>query len=66
MMITSRDIKYTGEKLFPHWQFSKYIGNVNNYTLDDVIIDNYLFSVTSVSVDGYESIFEFPSETFRN
>ena len=33
---------------------------------DDVIIDNYLFSVTSVSVDGYESIFEFPSETFRN
>ena len=57
---------YWRETSSPHWQFSKYIGNVNNYTLDDVIIDNYLFSVTSVSVDGYESIFEFPSETFRN
>ena len=57
---------YWRETSSPHWQFSKYIGNVNNYTLDDVIIDNYLFSVTSVSIDGYESIFEFPSETFRN
>ena len=57
---------YWRETSSPHWQFSKYIGNVNKYTLDDIIIDNYLFSVTSVSVGGYESIFEFPSETFRN
>ncbi|MFL2592011.1 MAG: peptidase M28 [Cryomorphaceae bacterium] len=57
---------YWRETSSPHWQFSRYIGKLNKYTLDGIIIDNYLFSVTTVSNNGYESIFEFPSETFRN
>ena len=57
---------YWRETSSPHWQFSRYVGNINKYTLDGIIIDNYLFSLTSVSNSGYESIFEFPSETFRN
>ena len=57
---------YWRETSSPHWQFSRYVGNINKYTLNGIIIDNYLFSLTSVSNSGYESIFEFPSETFRN
>ena len=33
----------------PQWQFSRYVGNVNEYTLENVVIDNYIFGVASVS-----------------
>ena len=49
----------------PNWEFSKSIGNVNEYTLKNIIIDNYLFSVVSVNKKGFESIYEFPKDTFR-
>ena len=49
----------------PNWEFSKSIGNVNEYTLKNIIIDNYLFSVVSVNKKGFESIYEFPNDTFR-
>lgn len=44
----------------PQWQFSKYVGNVNQYTLENVVIDNYFFGVASVSKDGFESPVVFP------
>ena len=48
-----------------NWEFSKSIGIVNEYTLENIIIDNYLFSIVSVNKNGFESIYEFPSDTFR-
>ncbi len=42
------------------WQWSKFVGNVDNYTLKGVVIDNYLFGVASVSKDGAESAVVFP------
>ena len=48
-----------------NWEFSKSIGVVNEYTLENIIIDNYLFSIVSVNKNGFESIYEFPSDTFR-
>lgn len=44
----------------PQWQWSRYVGDVNEYTLDNVVIDNYVFGVASVSTDGYESPVVFP------
>jgi len=41
---------------------SKYVGNVNNFTLDGVVIDNFLFGVSSVGKNGKESVVVFPSE----
>ena len=49
----------------PNWEFSKKIDKVNEYTLEGVIIDNFLFSIVSVNKDGFESIYHFPSETYR-
>ncbi|RXS44002.1 M28 family peptidase [Idiomarina sp. 29L] len=44
----------------PQWQFSRYVGNVNEYTLENIVIDNYIFGVASVSKDGFESPVVFP------
>ena len=49
----------------PNWEFSKVINNKNEYTLDGIIIDNFLFSVVSINSKGFESIYEFPNDTFR-
>ncbi|HEA18304.1 MAG TPA: peptidase M28, partial [Pseudoalteromonas prydzensis] len=51
--------RYTSE---PQWQFSKYVGNVSKYTLENVVIDNYYFGVASVSKDGVESPVVFPGD----
>ncbi|MBF38625.1 M28 family metallopeptidase [Idiomarina sp. UBA4520] len=56
----------TGYKVYwrltdaPQWQFSRYVGNVNEYTLENIVIDNYIFGVASVSKDGFESPVVFP------
>ena len=42
------------------WQNSLYVGNVTEYTLDNIVIDNYFFGVASVSKEGFESPVVFP------
>ncbi len=49
----------------PNWEFSKVINKKSEYTLDGIIIDNFLFSVVSINSKGFESIYEFPNDTFR-
>ncbi len=44
----------------PQWQYSKFVGNVTGYTLENVVIDNYFFGVASVSQEGFESPVVFP------
>jgi hypothetical protein len=44
------------------WQFSRYVGKVSEYTLENIVIDNYLFGVASVSQDGFESPIVFPGD----
>ena len=44
----------------PQWQFSQFVGNTTEATLDNVVIDNYFFGVASVSQDGFESPVVFP------
>ena len=45
------------------WTWSRYVGMVDTYTLENIVIDNYLFGVASVSTDGYESPVVFPGAT---
>jgi hypothetical protein len=45
------------------WAWSRYIGLTDAYTLENIVIDNYLFGVASVSIDGYESPVVFPGAT---
>ena len=45
------------------WSNSRDVGKVDTYTLKNIVIDNYLFGVASVSIDGYESPVVFPGAT---
>ncbi len=42
------------------WTASRYVGEVSEYTLENVVIDNYFFGVASVAKDGAESPVVFP------
>ena len=44
----------------PQWQWSRFVGDVTEHTLENIVIDNYIFGVASVSDDGYESPVVFP------
>lgn len=44
----------------PQWQWSRFVGDITEYTLENVVIDNYYFGVRSVSVDGFRSPVVFP------
>jgi hypothetical protein len=43
-----------------NWTHSRFVGNVTDYTLQDVVIDNYFFGVAAVDWDGNESYAVFP------
>ncbi len=52
---------YWRDTTAPQWQYSKWVGTATDITLKNVIIDNYLFGVVSVSKNGAESLVQFPS-----
>jgi len=66
----STDKNIIGYKIYwrkttsPFWENSKLVGNVNNYKLNGIVIDNYLFGVSSISEKGYESVIVFPKDIF--
>ncbi|MGB8704067.1 MAG: peptidase M28, partial [Gillisia sp.] len=49
----------------PTWQYSRFVGDVNAFTLNGIVIDNYFFGVAAVGKDGHESVVTFPSGVFR-
>jgi hypothetical protein len=49
----------------PTWDMSRFVGLVDNYTLEGIVIDNYLFGVAAVSKTGVESVISFPQEVMR-
>ena len=49
----------------PQWQYSRFVGNVNQFTLEGIIIDNYFFGVAAVDHEGNESVVRFPNEVMR-
>ena len=42
------------------WTHSRWAGDVDNFTLENVVIDNYFFGVAAVAKDGTESPVVFP------
>ncbi|MBR9729629.1 M28 family peptidase [Shewanella intestini] len=47
----------------PEWTHSRYVGNVNEFMLENRVIDNYLFGVASVAANGNVSPVVFPGAT---
>ena len=56
---------YWRDTTSPTWDNSRYVGDVSEFTLEGIVIDNFFFGVASVGKDGYESPVVFPSKTFR-
>jgi hypothetical protein len=44
----------------PTWTHSRFVGNVTQFTLENVIIDNFFFGVAAVDREGHESLVAFP------
>ncbi len=44
----------------PRWTNSVYVGDVDSHTLKNIVIDNWLFGVAAVGIDGSESPVVFP------
>ena len=66
MDILSSQSNLAGYKVYwrlttePQWTHSRWAGNVETFTLEDVVIDNYFFGVAAVAKDGTESPVVFP------
>lgn len=58
-------IIYWRDTTAPQWQYSRFVGNVTEFTLLGIVIDNYLFGVAAVGKNGNESVVTFPSEVMR-
>ncbi len=57
---------YFRETTSPTWDSFRLVDKNNTeYTLEGIVIDNYLFGVASVGKDGQESLVVFPSEVLR-
>ena len=47
------------------WEFSRFVGDVDNFELEGIVIDNYYFGVASVAKSGHESVVVFPNDIIR-
>lgn len=57
---------YWRDTTSPVWQYSRYIGNINEYTLEGIVIDNFLFGISTVGENGIESPIVFPNKVFQD
>lgn len=57
---------YWRDTTSPTWDNSREVGDVSEYTLHGIVIDNYFFGISSVGKDGFESPVVFPNAIFRN
>ncbi len=57
---------YWRDTTSPTWDNSRYVGDVTEFTLDGIVIDNFFFGVASVGKDGHESLVVFPNSILRN
>ncbi|MBW2938158.1 M28 family metallopeptidase [Aureisphaera sp. CAU 1614] len=58
-------IIYWRDTTSPTWDYSRYVGDVSEFTLEGIVIDNFFFGVASVSKDGHESVVVFPNSIMR-
>ena len=57
---------YWRDTTSPTWDYSRYVGDVSEFTLNGIVIDNYFFGIASVGKNGFESPVVFPNKLIRN
>ena len=61
----------TGYKIYwrdttsPTWDHSRFVGDVSEFTLEGVVLDNFFFGVSAVGKGGFESVVVFPNAIIR-
>ncbi|MDC1505225.1 M28 family metallopeptidase [Winogradskyella sp.] len=53
---------YWRDTTSPTWDNSRYVGDVTDFTLDGIVIDNSFFGVAAVGDNGHESVVVFPNK----
>ncbi|MDC6362980.1 MULTISPECIES: M28 family peptidase [Flavobacteriaceae] len=56
---------YWRDTTSPTWDNYRYVGNIDSYTLNGIVIDNFFFGVAAIGKDGHESPVVFPNKVFR-
>ncbi len=56
---------YWRDTTAPDWEYSRDVGNLTQFTLEGIVLDNYLFGVSAVGTDGFESPVVFPNAILR-
>ena len=56
---------YWRDTTSPTWDYARLVGNITQYTLQGIVIDNYFFGIASIGKDGHESPVVFPNSIFR-
>ena len=56
---------YWRDTTAPNWEHSRNVGDATQFTLEGIVIDNFLFGVSSISKDGFESPVVFPNAIMR-
>ena len=57
---------YWRDTTSPIWQYERFIGDINSYKLEGIVIDNFFFGISTVGKNGFESQIVFPNGVFRN
>ncbi len=56
---------YWRDTTSPTWDHSRFVGEVSEFTLEGVVLDNFFFGVSAVGKDGFESVIVFPNAILR-
>ena len=56
---------YWRDTTSPTWDHSRYVGDITEFTLDGIVIDNFFFGITSIGENGFESVVAFPNEILK-
>ncbi len=57
---------YWRDTTSPTWQYSRLVGSeVTEFTLEGIVIDNFLFGVAAVGDNGHESVVSYPDGLIR-
>ncbi|MGB5821744.1 MAG: M28 family metallopeptidase [Saonia sp.] len=56
---------YWRDTTSPTWDHSRFVGDVTEYTLNGIVIDNFFFGIAAVSKNGHESMVVFPNQIMR-
>ena len=67
----TKDKNIAGYKIYwrdttsPTWDYSHFVGNVGEATLEGIVIDNFFFGIATIGKNGIESPVVFPNKVMR-